>query len=159
MPYVLVVDDDPDVRQALVDGLVIAGACDVEPAGSAAEALASVERQRPDAAIIDVTMPRVSGLSLAARFIELGIPSLIISGDPEHQQMLAEVGCPLLAKPFHLDQFVHAVRALLDETELHMARLADGLSLLTERKAELRNATGNSRLAHEARWRNDDTGT
>jgi hypothetical protein len=51
--------------------------------------------------------------------------------------VLAEVGCPFSSKPFRLEQFLDQVQRVLQETEPYMARLAVGLKLLTEKKADL----------------------
>jgi CheY-like chemotaxis protein len=91
---VLIVDDDPDVRDVLDAGLETAGACHVDKALSAEEAIAALERQRPDAAVIDVTLPRIDGLTLARQLIDRGIPMLVISGDPKYLEPLIEAGCP-----------------------------------------------------------------
>lgn len=62
---VLVVDDDEGNREVLAEVLRGAGFC-VDTAGSAEEAMASLARGAPRAALVDLAMPGVSGLELAA---------------------------------------------------------------------------------------------
>ena len=60
---ILVVDDEPDTRELLRQGLEFGGA-KVILAGSAAEALAALERGVPDIVISDIGMPGVDGYDL-----------------------------------------------------------------------------------------------
>jgi DNA-binding response OmpR family regulator len=92
--------------------------------------MAALDEQRPDAAIIDATLPKVSGLALARQFIGFGIPSLIISGDPTQQERLAGIDCHFLAKPFRMDQLLSETKALIEEAEQRMARLKSDLERL-----------------------------
>jgi two-component system response regulator MprA len=126
----LIVDDDPDVLDALAAGLEVVGACHVDKALSAEEAIAALGRQRPDAAIIDVTLPKTNGLALARQLIDRGIPVLVISGDPKYVDPLTEAGCPFLAKPFRMDSLLPALDPLLQEGEAQLAPLRAGLDRL-----------------------------
>ena len=66
MAIVLVVDDDPAMREALGEALIDMGH---EPriADSGTTALAALERDPIDAALIDLRMPGMDGLELLAR--------------------------------------------------------------------------------------------
>jgi PAS domain S-box-containing protein len=63
---IVIVDDDSDARDLLALVLQQAGA-QVVPVGSVAEAVATVERQRPDVLISDIAMPSADGYDLIAR--------------------------------------------------------------------------------------------
>src|SRR5215471_13498322 len=102
MRHLLVVDDDAAVADVMRLGLEADGTCRVTIAPGAAEALETIDRDRPHVAIIDAVLPRVSGLLLARTVIEIGVPVLIVSGDLAVQKGLAEAGCPFLLKPFPL---------------------------------------------------------
>src|SRR5262249_14229197 len=104
MRHLLVVDDDAAVADVMRMGLEADGTCRVTMAPGATEALAAIERDRPDAAIIDAVLPRIPGLLLARTVIDLGVPVLIVSGDLALQKGLSEAGCPFLMKPFRLSQ-------------------------------------------------------
>jgi CheY-like chemotaxis protein len=63
---VLVVDDDPDLRELLVESLAPTGAV-LATAASAAEAMAEFRRCPPHVLISDIGMPGESGLDLIRR--------------------------------------------------------------------------------------------
>jgi len=110
---VLVVEDEPQVRQMAVDALAELG-YDALPAASADEALAHLQqRARIDLLLTDVMMPGVSGPALAAQASTLrpGMKVLYMSGfAPE---LLAgthlSAGVKLLPKPFTISQLAAKV--------------------------------------------------
>jgi two-component system nitrogen regulation response regulator GlnG len=81
MPVVLVVDDEPAIqhafRRAFRDGPV-----SVRAAGTAAEALELIERDRPDVVVLDIHLPDATGLSTfqKVRRIDARIPVILITG-------------------------------------------------------------------------------
>ena len=88
MPRVLVVDDDPNVRDLIAFRLRKAGHR-VLCAESGAEALELVEsRGAPDVAVLDVSMPDMSGLELLptmrARDGLADMPAIFLSGLVDH---------------------------------------------------------------------------
>src|SRR5258705_11392290 len=58
---VLIADDDADVREVLVESFRNAG-FDVLEAANGLEALLCVKRDRPDAVVLDLMMPRLGGV-------------------------------------------------------------------------------------------------
>jgi two-component system nitrate/nitrite response regulator NarL len=81
---VLIVDDDPRFR-ALARTLLRASGCDVvAEAADGAQALAAADRARPDAALIDVQLPDVDGVSLARTLVGIdgGLRIVLTSTDP-----------------------------------------------------------------------------
>jgi two-component system, NarL family, response regulator DesR len=78
MTTVLLVDDDATYRRALTAFLDATYDIDViAEAGSGDEAVELAERLRPDAAVVDVAMPGVGGVELAAR-IKAVLPEVAI---------------------------------------------------------------------------------
>ena len=69
---VLVVDDEPEVLEAITAVLHECGA-DVIPAASGSEALATLQRTRPDVLVSDIAMPGMDGHRLMRRIRTLGI--------------------------------------------------------------------------------------
>jgi two-component system, sensor histidine kinase and response regulator len=61
---VLVVDDDPDIRNVLESNLTAAG-YEVEQASDGVDALGLMTKWRPDLVILDVSMPRLDGWEVA----------------------------------------------------------------------------------------------
>src|SRR3712207_9278216 len=77
---VLVVDDDPAVRDSLRRSLAFEGYT-VTNAADGEEALAAVATQRPDAVVLDLQMPRLDGLETCRRLRAAGedVPILMLT--------------------------------------------------------------------------------
>lgn len=80
MPTLLIVDDEPNVLYSLQKGLR-SDALEVITAGKAAQAIEMVTRQRPDAVIIDVRLPDMSGLDAFDRIAQIDprLPVIIVT--------------------------------------------------------------------------------
>jgi len=79
---VLVVDDEPDIRQTVRDILADEGYI-VDTAESAAAAREARRQQRPDLVLLDIWMPDLDGISLLREWSERGglpCPVIMISG-------------------------------------------------------------------------------
>jgi CheY-like chemotaxis protein len=63
-PTVVIADDDNDIRQLIAVAVRKAGAVLIAEAGNGAAALAAVRQSPPDLAILDVSMPELSGLDV-----------------------------------------------------------------------------------------------
>jgi CheY-like chemotaxis protein len=113
MNVVLVVDDDPTIRQMIESMLKIVG-YDVLGAGSGSEALemCSRETQQIDAVVADVVMPGMTGTEMVQRMRMHGIeiPVLYMSGYTDVQVG----GAPLLLKPFKLEALVKSLHEVLE---------------------------------------------
>jgi DNA-binding response OmpR family regulator len=152
MRHVLVVDDDIAVCEVIRMGLDADGTCRVTSAASAAEALPIALHDRPDAAIVDAVMPGVHGLALAHTLTGLGIPVMIVSGEPALQHRLAEAGCRFLPKPFRLAEIAVELRLLLDDASRRATDLAASFERLLNAEPELAHVMEQSRrLAEESR--------
>jgi DNA-binding response OmpR family regulator len=140
MQHLLVVDDDKAVTAVMQTALEADGRHRVTAAPGATEAIAVIWSHPTDAAIIDALLPRISGLALARAVIDLGVPTLIISGDPSHQQLLAEAGCPFLLKPVRISELLAETRMLLEnamDQRLQCARALDRMISAREALAEV----------------------
>ncbi len=140
MRHVLIVDDEPAICELVRTALEADGSCRVTSAGSAGDAMAVIENDRPDAAIVDAVLPQVSGLQLAGWAIDRGVPVLIVTGEPQTRDRLVDAGCPYLAKPFAIGKLLAEIQALLDEAAQRRADLALLLRQLGAKTAELRMA-------------------
>jgi excisionase family DNA binding protein len=117
-PLVLVVDDDPGVRQVVRANLEAEG-YSVREAGSADEGLASLEEEPPDLLLLDVMMPEVDGWEMLRRVQErfgLGaIPVLVFSGTVEERTVAdatARGARGFLGKPFDLQQLIDQAKQI-----------------------------------------------
>lgn len=132
-PRVLIVDGDAvfadAVAQALVEELAVAA---VETLADGARATDAVDRWRPDLVAVDVDIPGVPGLSLAAELLGRPRPPavLVMSATSEHRLLLAalHVGAQgYLGKDAELDELLEAVRALLRGEASVPPRMLGGL--------------------------------
>jgi two-component system OmpR family response regulator len=116
MPQVLVVDDDPHIRQLLVFALEKAG-LGAREASDGEAALVSVAQARPDLVILDINMPRLDGLEVCRRLRAQGeLPILFLSSrDDEIDRILGiELGADdYVVKPFSPREVVARVQAIL----------------------------------------------
>jgi excisionase family DNA binding protein len=115
-PLVLVVDDDPQVREVVRVNLEMEGYT-VRDAANAEEGLAAVEDDPPDLILLDVMMPQVDGWEMLRRVQERHgtgtIPVVMFSGQLEGsaEREAAERGAQgFVGKPFDL-------RALVEQTK------------------------------------------
>lgn len=119
---ILIVDDDPHIRQLLVFALDKAGLGAVE-AGDGETALALVAARSPDMVVLDINMPRMDGLETCRRLrAESDIPILFLSSrDDEIDRVLGiELGADdYVVKPFSPREVVARVMAILRRTAAH----------------------------------------
>ena len=115
MAKILVIEDQPRVRELLVDILVSDGH-EVLAAADGRVGLELYARQCPALVIIDLLIPGISGLELVARLCQVpGLKVIAVSGSGVTSLEAARrVGATVtLAKPFSVTQVLTAVRQLL----------------------------------------------
>ena len=116
---VLVVDDDPHIRQLLVFAFEKAG-LEVREAGDGEEAMAQVRRAMPDLVVLDINMPRMDGLEVCRRLRATSeVPVLFLSSrDEEFDRVLGiELGADdYVVKPFSPREVVARADAILRRT-------------------------------------------
>ena len=110
---VLIADDHVGLRAMIADALRSNG-YDVDEVGNGGLALEVIRRGDHGVAIIDVRMPVIDGLAVAARVRkeELACRVIVISvvDDPETRRRAAEVGAAFHRKPFRLADLLADVR-------------------------------------------------
>jgi two-component system, OmpR family, response regulator MprA len=118
---ILVVDDEPAVRESLRRALELEG-YRVELATDGDEAIARLARaEQPDAVILDILMPRVDGLEVCRRLRSSGnaVPVLMLTAQAEIDSRVAGLDAgadDYLPKPFALAELFARLRALLRRT-------------------------------------------
>lgn len=122
---ILVVDDTPKNVKLLADLLTVKG-YNVLTASSGREALAQVERERPDLVLLDVVMPEMSGYEVCRKIREnpaTGIlPVIMVTAlDPSEERIKGlEAGADdFLAKPINQAELLARVHSLLRIKELY----------------------------------------
>ena len=115
-PVILVVDDDPRIRQMIRDVLEEEGFA-VAAAGDGPQAIRRAADQPPALVILDMTLPQMDGHEVAAALRAAhgrALPILTITADGGAADKARRVGAfSYLRKPFDLDDLVAAVRGVL----------------------------------------------
>ena len=109
---VLIVDDDPGIRDSLAECLASEG-YEVLAAPNGVDALDRVRERRPDLIVVDLHMPVMNGAQLVERLRDgeatRGIPVILMSGlQPGGREPLPAVAA-VLPKPFELDDLIETV--------------------------------------------------
>lgn len=144
---VFVVDDEPELRQAL-SRLLRAEGLDVETYGSAPEFLARVDDQCVGCLVLDLNLPGPDGLELqqqlAARGAKLGIVFLTGHGDiPASVRAIKAGALDFLTKPVKRADLLRAVHVALEHAREQLdaaaaiTSLRDRLAQLTPREREV----------------------
>ena len=135
---VLVVDDDPHIRDLLTFALQKAGLATREAADGEA-ALADIAAHAPDLVVLDIDMPRMDGIEVCRRIRAQGdLPVLFLSSrDDEIDRVLGiELGADdYVVKPFSPREVVARVSAILRRTT--RAPLAEPAGMLTHGRLTL----------------------
>jgi two-component system OmpR family response regulator len=138
----LLVEDDPTLRSQLRTGLEEAGyALDEADNGRDAQHLGETEAF--DAVVLDLGLPVVDGLTVLKRWREAGrtMPVLILTARDSWHEKVAGIDAgadDYLAKPFHMEELLARVRALI--------RRAQGLASPLLKCGELTLDTRSSRV-------------
>ena len=106
---ILVVEDETMIALMAADMLVELGAVVVGPAATLAQAMALIEREAIDAALIDINLGGTRSESLVERLRHLDVPFVIASGyvlSPGGTD-----GAPRLAKPYSKANLASALSA------------------------------------------------
>ena len=113
---VLVVDDDPHIRQLLVFALQKAGLVTREAADGEA-ALSAIAAGRPDLVVLDINMPKLNGLDVCRQLRAQGdLPVLFLSSRDEEIDRVLGIelgGDDYVVKPFSPREVVARVSAIL----------------------------------------------
>lgn len=118
---ILIVDDEPEIRQLLSEELTEYGH-KAETAESVGEALYRIQKGKYDLIILDIKLRGMSGVELY-QFMEKMPGSLMkriifITGDamgPDTKKFLKKTKAPYIAKPFTMEQVARAINRLLAE--------------------------------------------
>jgi two-component system response regulator MprA len=114
---ILIVDDEPAVREALQRSLAFEG-YGTEVAVDGLDALGKAAAYRPDLIVLDIQMPRMDGLTAARRIRGAGdtTPILMLTARDTVGDRVTGLDAgadDYLVKPFELDELFARIRALL----------------------------------------------
>lgn len=116
-PTILVVEDDPSVRDALARALGFEG-YEVDTARDGGVALSMMREMAPDLVLLDVMMPYVDGIEVCRRIRAKGdrVPILMLTAKAavgDRVEGLDAGADDYVTKPFALDELLARIRALL----------------------------------------------
>jgi DNA-binding NtrC family response regulator len=147
---ILVVDDDPDIREVLKDRLESLG-YNVFAAASGVEALELLEKQNPQIVLMDIEMPEMGGLEalkeIRKRQIDITVVMITAHGTIERAvEAIRQGAYDFIPKPFEPDHI-----ALIVQRALERERLKRGVEVLSDQVGErYRLITGKSPKMAEA---------
>jgi two-component system, LuxR family, response regulator FixJ len=155
-PIVFIVDDEPDVRDAL-RMLLNSVHLKVETFGSARDFLQVYDRSRPGCLLLDVRMPGMSGPELQEklRANEITIPVIIITGHgdvPTTVRTMKAGAIDVIEKPFNDQLLLDRVQEALErdakqrQEQKQRDEIARRLACLTPREREVMGAIVQGKL-------------
>jgi two-component system, OmpR family, response regulator len=117
IPQVLVVDDEPNIRELLQVALKFHG-CSVLTAANGKDALRQAESGQPDLIVLDVMLPDMDGFEVCRRLRAAGneVPVIFLTARDTSSDTvtgLAIGGDDYVTKPFSVEALVARVRAVL----------------------------------------------
>ena|SRR5439155_8769711 len=121
---ILIVDDDSALRQSLAEQLEVHGEFTCLQCANAGEALAAVEREQFDAALLDVGLPDIDGRELCRRLRAAGvtIPILMLTAADSEADIVFGLDSganDYVSKPFRLSVLLARLRAHLRQGDLN----------------------------------------
>jgi two-component system chemotaxis response regulator CheY len=116
---VLIVDDLKFIKMVLRDLIEKAGFRVVGEASDGLEAIEAFQDKRPDVVILDVTMPKMDGISALKKILELDPAARVIMCSALGQQRLIVQAIQLgakdfIVKPFRAERVVSAIKQTLN---------------------------------------------
>jgi DNA-binding response OmpR family regulator len=117
---ILTADDDPQLRRLVARSLELED-FQALTAADGAEALAIIETQTLDLALLDVMMPKLDGFTVCQKVREFSsLPIIIITARGQDNDKIKGLNLgadDYLTKPFNIDELIARVRAVLRRTQ------------------------------------------
>jgi CheY-like chemotaxis protein len=115
---VLICDDEPSIRELI--RISLDGPYDFVEADDGVESLELARRVRPDVVILDMMMPRMTGLEVLSAIRQeeelKAIPVVVLTAQPNTREQAIDAGADVvMVKPFEPQQIAVAVREVLAE--------------------------------------------
>lgn len=135
---ILVVDDEPNIRDVICFALERAGMTTIT-ARNGAEALRAMQREAPSLIVLDIGMPELDGLEVCRQLRRSSdVPVLFLSARDEEVDRIVGLelgGDDYVTKPFSPRELVARVKAILKRSET--ARAAEDTPTLARGKVRL----------------------
>ena len=121
-PVVLVADDDEDILELVAYRMELAG-YEVMRAGNGEAAWSAATERTPDLAVLDVMMPKLTGLELTERLRQheptSGVPIILLTARTQEDDVtrgFAAGANDYLRKPFSPQELISRARSILNRT-------------------------------------------
>jgi two-component system OmpR family response regulator len=143
---VLIVEDDPDLRRQLQSALTDSGyAVDVAPDGE--EGLFLGETEPYDAVVLDLGLPKIDGVTVLERWRAAGhdMPVLILTARDRWSEKVSgfDAGADdYLTKPFHIEELLARMRALVRRAAGHASAALECGDLRVDTRAARASVDG-----------------
>ena len=153
MAKILIVDDEPRIRDLIREHLQYAGfTC--EEAGDGTAALSVLSQGGIDLVILDIMMPKMDGMEVLRRLRQQGnsIPVLMLTarGEVEDKVLGLDSGAnDYLTKPFATEELLARLRAITRQSVQLSSQLTFGNLSLEQTTFELSTPAGSFRLANK----------
>ena len=116
---VLIVDDEPNIRDLLATSLRFAG-YEIQTAANGAQAVSAVTESEPDIILLDVMLPDVSGFDILQRVRGHAalkhIPIIMLTGKATREDVMFALSAGAngyITKPFEFESLTTSIRAVL----------------------------------------------
>ncbi len=110
---ILVVEDEFFIAQDIVEALVSAGFAVLQPCSTVSQALAELEANGCDAAVLDASLRNESSLPVAQALAGRGIPFAVVTGFSIDQLPPELAGAPVISKPLNAEDLIGVLGRLL----------------------------------------------
>jgi two-component system, OmpR family, response regulator len=125
-PKVLVVDDEPNIRELVQVALNFHG-CTVTTGATGADALQLADAFQPDLIVLDVLLPDIDGFEVCRRLRSVAndVPVIFLTARDATADTVTGLtigGDDYITKPFSVEALVARVRAVLRRTDSHRGR-------------------------------------
>jgi DNA-binding response OmpR family regulator len=120
---ILIIDDDADLRQALIEQFDLEPTFGAVGAGTAAEGLTAADAAKPAAIVLDVSLPDMDGIEACRKLREQGVkaPIILLTGvsreEQDQVQGLDAGANDYVLKPFKFSVLLARIRAHLRSHE------------------------------------------
>jgi sigma-B regulation protein RsbU (phosphoserine phosphatase) len=145
-PAKILIVDDEEQNLSLIQEVLVDIHCVVAKARDGIEALDKFDKFQPDLVLLDVMLPRLSGLEVCARLKRdpntRAVPVLVLTSLdelPTHRQACRSGADDFLTKPFDNEVLLHRVRLMLRESARRQA-IANARRTLAEALDSLEQA-------------------
>ncbi|MBI2209104.1 MAG: sigma-54-dependent Fis family transcriptional regulator, partial [Deltaproteobacteria bacterium] len=158
---ILVVDDDPDIREVVKDRLESLG-CRVLAAANGKEGLELLEKQSPQLVLLDIEMPDMNGLDVLKQIRAGGNEATVVMitayGSIERAvQAMKQGAYDFIPKPFEPEQIALTVEKALEreklkrEVEILSGQISERYHLVTGKSAGMKEAIETARKAADSK--------